>query len=764
MSFLSLYYWDGFAYIVISTGMSGFGLSGFVLAVFRNKIKASPTPFFIIAVVLFSVLVLSSVVMPRFLGIDPFMIFWNFHEYLRLLVLLVLPIIPFTIVFFATGILFVKDSSQAPRLYAADLLGAASGIALAYLVQNIVYPGNAFYVPLLISCMALILWKDPAYARLKVMAVSLLLVLGTGHAVTVDQSPMEMNEYKDLSRISLIPNTRIDLLDKSPEGILYRAKSPLLRDIPGLTLQNYRAVPSADVILLNGNLVSSAGLRGMGTENDDDDLLMRVPHAIPYLIKQEGNTLLYGKEIIPALARSIKAGFKRIDIVEPQALLMDVYRDLAESNPNTVFSRETLRNFLLQNDNTFDIIDINHLGSAVAGNSSIIPDYAMTQEAFDLLIQHLNEGGILAVTMWLDYPPRSGIKLMATALESLKKSNAGPSYSECVLALRSWKTFTLLVSTRPFDTETINLFRDFCDINGFDTVWYHGITKDMTNRYHKLDAPFYFQFLKHELDGDVFQTQWPAVFDLGPVNDQRPYFWDFLTISGLFSKELREHSNWRHFIPLEKLVLLMTLLHVFILGTLTLIAGYFFRNKHLDLNKKNKFVMYFICLGFGYMFVQITLIHSLAAYVSWPLSVFIVIFTMLLFSAFGSFVWSGNKRSSSKNIFISIVMMALIILSTNFIANLSMHVAIWKYTLLLGMAAIIAFFMGCPFPRSLSSVAGNSEAIAWAWGINGISSVIAGPLVTCLLLACGINVTLVIAAAIYLVAYFLFRSLFEENS
>ena len=63
--------------------------------------------------------------------------------------------------------------------------------------------------------------------------------------------------------------------------------------------------------------------------------------------------------------------------------------------------------------------------------------------------------------------------------------------------------------------------------------------------------------------------------------------------------------------------------------------------------------------------------------------------------------------------------------------------------------------MGMPFPIGLSLTAQrNKTFIPWAWGINGYATVIGSVLSVILALHFGFRVVLLIAAAIYVLAYF----------
>jgi len=65
--------------------------------------------------------------------------------------------------------------------------------------------------------------------------------------------------------------------------------------------------------------------------------------------------------------------------------------------------------------------------------------------------------------------------------------------------------------------------------------------------------------------------------------------------------------------------------------------------------------------------------------------------------------------------------------------------------------------MGMPFPLGLVALAeGAEDLVPWAWGINGFASVVAAILATLLAIHFGFRAVVLLAAALYLGAAFVF--------
>ncbi|MCI5147433.1 MAG: hypothetical protein D3923_18360, partial [Candidatus Electrothrix sp. AR3] len=70
----------------------------------------------------------------------------------------------------------------------------------------------------------------------------------------------------------------------------------------------------------------------------------------------------------------------------------------------------------------------------------------------------------------------------------------------------------------------------------------------------------------------------------------------------------------------------------------------------------------------------------------------------------------------------------------------------------------VGFFMGMCFPLGILAISEQPEgAVAWAWGMNGLFTVIGG--IACVIISIfyGFNLTLLFGILIYLLALLLFK-------
>ena len=186
--------------------------------------------------------------------------------------------------------------------------------------------------------------------------------------------------------------------------------------------------------------------------------------------------------------------------------------------------------------------------------------------------------------------------------------------------------------------------------------------------------------------------------------------------------------------------------------------------RKVTFNKMRWYLVYFSCLGAGFIIIELTFIQIFSKMIGFPTHTYAtVLFTLLFGAATGSLASKKLKLNQGKkwnSIFILIVVCGLL-----FIMNYqTIFSQLLEYTLtyrILGAVAIIfpmGFFMGMPFPLGMQRL-GSIEAsgIPWAWGMNGFFTVFGGFLGLILSFFFGFNITLTTALCIYILAWFSFK-------
>ena len=246
-------------------------------------------------------------------------------------------------------------------------------------------------------------------------------------------------------------------------------------------------------------------------------------------------------------------------------------------------------------------------------------------------------------------------------------------------------------------------------------------------------------------------------FNIKPATDNKPYFFQFLRWQKLPDLIKTMGKNETVFLELGYLIAMVTVIQVIILALLFIILPLF----RLGWKGGNKswVVLYFMALGFGYMFLEIVFIKYFVLYLGHPIySVATVISIMLISSGLGSYYSSKYKTHQKSLLKITGLITTLILLYAFSIGVfLSSTVGLPIIIKILLAAVIIAlpsFFMGMPFPLGLKIVDSIKKSnVPWAWGINGCISVISASIAAIIAVEMGFKTVMLFAALAYGVAF-----------
>lgn len=219
------------------------------------------------------------------------------------------------------------------------------------------------------------------------------------------------------------------------------------------------------------------------------------------------------------------------------------------------------------------------------------------------------------------------------------------------------------------------------------------------------------------------------------------------------------------------------IVHLFITGAASLIFALVFIFVPLLFSKvgrshwqgKIPTLLYFSCLGAGFIIFELVFIQIFMKLIGYPLYTYsTVVFSLLLSAAIGSYSSSRLGIQPNSKWYIPFVG----ILFSTFLLFVSQH-AIFDFFLqkaevvriLTAVVLIfpVGFFLGMPFPLGILGLQRKpAGAIAWAWAMNGLFTVVGGIASVLLSIYCGFRITLCVAMAIYICAAILFSVLKKD--
>ncbi|MCW8803038.1 MAG: hypothetical protein OQK57_01475, partial [Ignavibacteriaceae bacterium] len=326
---------------------------------------------------------------------------------------------------------------------------------------------------------------------------------------------------------------------------------------------------------------------------------------------------------------------------------------------------------------------------------------------------------------------------------------------EHITAIKNWNTILFLIKKDPLNFSEIDSIRSFCERMNFDPVILPGITNEERDRFNKLqDKSLYSMFdriLLSNEEKEKLYSEYP--FNIKPATDNQPYFSQFLQwktiplLADLFGNQSVP------FFEVSYLILYLTFIQITILAFLLIIIPLF--KLGFKGGKKIRTLAYFSGLGIGYIFIEIILIQRFTLYFGNVIyAAALVVCLMLTSSGFGSLV-SQKITPKPYRIFliVSIIIISFIIYAIFLSGWLRTTVGFSltvKIILSFLWIAPPAFFMGMPFPLGLKlTSSSNDSLVPWAWGINGVFSVISAVLATIIAVELGFIWVMVFAIGAY---------------
>lgn len=377
------------------------------------------------------------------------------------------------------------------------------------------------------------------------------------------------------------------------------------------------------------------------------------------------------------------------------------------------------------------------------------------------------------MTRWVREPPRDELKLVATAVAALERMGRRPA--ERLVLVRSWATVTLLVKRDPFTASELTVLRHWAEDRLFDTAYYPGVSPGEGNRFNVLARDSYAEAAEALLAGgarrDRFYREY--AFFVQPASDDRPYFFHFFRWRTLPIMLSTVGLAWIPFVEWGYLIVVATLMQAVLLGGLFIVLPLVLLRCHTALTEvvpsrsrsdwgSRLFVfIYFLALGFGYLFVEMALIQRLVFFLANPVyAVAVVLAGLLLVSGFGS-GWAARCPRDGRAVTRLACRAALAVAAIAIVYAFALRAALmpllgWPLAGRVGVTFVVMLplaTMGMLFPLGLRYVGcTHTELLPWAWAINGCASVVATSLATLLGLGAGLVTLLVAAAACYVVA------------
>lgn len=731
--------WHHLAFLIISLALLGYGASGTLLALAHERLVARFEIATAAAASGFGATSIGAFIVSQRIELNSLEIFWSTRQLGTLFLLYLLFAVPFFCAATAIGLALTRFGAESPRLYRADLIGGGISAAAVTAMLFVVHPVTALQIVAGLGFIAAALF----HRRAVLLALAGVIAIVAARPLAL---PLRISQFKELSHALRIPQTRVVDERSSPLAMLTSVVSPAVpfRHAPGLGLTFAGEIPEQIGVFSDGGAMTPIVRAGAAEYVDF------LPTAVAYHAGTKKRRVAVigaggGAEVLSALVH----GAEEVTAVELNPQMVDLVRDssdLYEDRRVRVVTAEA-RRFIRESDERFDAIQIAMVGShgaSAAGVQALSESYLYTVEAMRELVEHLQPGGYLVVTRWMQAPPREVVKLLATATAVTRN----------IALIRGWNTATVIVRNGEWGTAEVAALRRFCDERSFDLDYAPGVRREETNQLNVLDEPHLFDaataLLGSERSREDFFERYK--FNVRPATDERPYFFHSFRWTALPELlQLRARGGvplleWGYLILVIGLVQALIAAVVLILLPLLLIRR----------GPSGRLITYFGSIGLGFLFIEIAFMQRLTLFLGHPLyAIAVVLASFLVFGGLGSGATPRFGELRPRTVPLLVAMAAildLVIVRALTAAALGLPDAA-KIAISVALVAPLAFVMGMPFPLGLRRLAvTDTTAIPWAWGINGTASVLSSMLATLVAVHFGFSVLVVLAALLYAIA------------
>ncbi|MFC1851023.1 hypothetical protein ACFL27_12585 [candidate division CSSED10-310 bacterium] len=760
--------WYHFAFMAISIALLGMGVSGIYVYIFspvrspENTLKRLTVGamLFSITTVIALIVQLSTRFVPSF---SPKSFFLLSQVY-------VVVAIPFFFGGYCISLALTQYSRHVSKLYFADLFGAGIGCFLVFPVLSVFTGPSAVVVAAVLAGVAAILfayaadWKVMRFGTVLLCGLLLILLFAN-----VQQDFFKIKFAKGVKQVNVVlerwnPFSRVVLSklwggDSFGGWSLSRVYSGPQPNAMMITIDAHAATP---IYEFNGDFAS---VKALGFDST----------AAAYHLKRSGRALIIGsgggKDVLTALL----FGMAPVYGVEINPSVVQMVQEDYAAYSGHLFDRDDVRiivdegrSYIARSREKFDVIQaslVDSWAATAAGAFVLTENHLYTMEAFQKYYEHLTADGILTMSRIFTSECSQTLRLVALGYEAWKACGVKQPEKH-IAVIRNEYIGTVLFKKSEFSPAEISTIANLCQQLDFEFV----IGPDRINN------PVIEALFKSGGSETFYQS---LNYNLEPPVDDKPFFFHMLRLKDLLSSATRARSrnindrelllgfgglaglayNDNAVFVLGSLIIIVTVLSLsFIFGPLWTFKREVLRHSQ----GKGALLLYFTCLGVGFMMVEVPLMQKLMLFLGHPIySLAVTLFGLLIFSGIGSYA-TDFIPADTRNRWLGAILLALAVLVIIYILVLPyfIHLLISIPTSLKILLVVLALFplgflMGMPFPMGIKLVDRKAhEMIPWVWGINGGTSVFASVFSIVVAITWGFSVAMVVGFTAYLIAFF----------
>ena len=767
-------WYPNMAYMIITLAVFSFGLAGVYLSIKPLKKDENSWRWLSVAAVLMAIsAVLLIPVLERFkfdyeLLSDPentfrmarnFFIIYGFIS------------IPFFLTGFVLSTVFMHYASQIRRLYFWDLLGAALGcVLLIPLLPKLGTVGVIMVVATLALLAAAFLSEKKLLSTGAIIAaIAVFVVPFTWDQIKTFSPHMDKRGYRSLGGLKegtwWDPISKVDIINYEGLNEIQNKNFTfkwIAYDGGSQTSYFYRF--DGDYEKLRSQLPQNA-------QSHFWDRYLAISHYAK--ADQDSEVLVIGSAGGQEIKAALTYGAKHVDAIELVGKVVELgktnyaeYIGNVMTHPNVNARKGEGRSFLRSTSKEYDIIQINsnHTSSSIAaGSGAMQAAYLQTVEAYEEYFNHLKEDGILHINHHI-YP-----KMVLTASKAWKKMGRGDFRKHVLLFEKSGhhdNLPTFLIKMTPWTQAEATKVQEYLSTYNFVANPFYDGNEFLTENF----------YTGEDLPDDLLAK---IPYRIEAPTDNKPFFNSLRNTFATLKKEdasvfvnssvsgLLNSQKDKGF-PVDVIHLIVTAASALIFALFfTIIPLMFAKTGREKWEGKGNFLVYFSCLGLGFIIFELVFIQIFMKLIGYPLYAYTtVLFTFLFGAGVGSNFSERLKLIEKGRIWLPYAGIAITTLLLVFYQQLLFDLFLqfdiaMRVIISIVMIFPLAFFLGMPFPLGVLAVQHKpAGTVAWAWAFNGLFTVAGGIFTAIFSVYFGFKATMLVALSAYIVAYVMYRKLF----
>jgi hypothetical protein len=743
--------WYHFAFMAISIAMLGMGAGGIYVYLFAPARSTTDTlrRLSVWALVFSATIFIALCVQLQTRFVPSF----SLKSFLLLGQIYMVIGVPFFFGGLCISLILTQFSKQVSKLYFADLVGAGIGCFMVIPALSLLSGPSAIILSAILAGAAAYIFASAAEWRalkrvsagLTAAFVVLLIVNSATNVLRIEFVKSGEEHNVVLERWN--PFSRV-VLAEWPEGEPFRGWGANLSYSgyqPRIKMISIDAHAATPVYEFNGDFNSVEALAFDST-------------AVAYYLKRGADRALVigpggGRDILTALL----FGIRKVDGVEINPSVVEIVKkDLADYS-GQLYHRDDVnvvvdegRSYIARSKDSYDVIQaslVDSWAATAAGAFVLTENNLYTVEAFEQYYDHLSDEGILTMSrFFFDVGGGQTLRLVALGYEAWKAKGAANPANHIVV-VRNRNMGTVLFKKSHFSNAELDALEDLCKEMGYRIV-----AGPRGTRSAVLEGLF-------ESGGSkTFYENLP--FDLEPPFDDKPFFFHMLRLRDFLRAKEKPAGyafNDNAIFVLGSLMIIVSILCLlFIVGPLWT----FRRDALRRVRGKWAILLYFSCLGVGFMMIEVPLMQKLLLFLGHPIyALAITLFGLLIFSGIGSYL-TGFMNDDIRNRRLTVILALLAAMLILYI--LALPVVIHRLISIPTLAKIplvvfglipLGLLMGMPFPMGIKLVDRRAGAIIpWVWGINGATSVFASVFAIVVALNWGFSAAMAVGVSCYALA------------